>query len=514
MNKRENIFSRLNLNNKNLDTELEEILDEKKFTEDAQSLILSMFYKIENAYKDYYKVKRQMPVKEVFIQAIIDIIKKYCNEIEIIKPKGTKNEKSYKINKENGSIRCFANEDILLLGLCELIKINSETDDLLEQAISEILEYGNSLNYQEVIRAFNGWSWQDTLSLTYDLQCNLIYQNLLIILGNEKLQEIIMSKEKISKIEKELKKHYNSELTKKIIFYLLKISVTMKANKNKEYKLELENYFEPQIQELEKLENKEELISFIANKRRDITNQIGEIDKKLNDIKYLRVDFEERNKKLAKDKKIFSLSSLAEVYEEKREKLLESMKEYNRLIEPKRYLKKKEELQEKTDFYKSLNLKQDKKTSIEKDIMEFQVVFLECFKEKIDKCQDKKEIINLIYYFRYYWLLNYKKDYKIKNSIKLKEYLKQILTNIVVKAEKLNALEKFTNDNVFNVKIVENVLTNEIINLENVILQFLNFNENKEKYKVQYYDGVMLTSEIEMELKGVINIKKKLRMLL
>ena len=74
MSKKDNIF--LKLNTRDINTELETILDNKNMDEDVQSLILSMFYKIDNAYSDYQKVKTNMPTKEIFNQNIIDVIEK------------------------------------------------------------------------------------------------------------------------------------------------------------------------------------------------------------------------------------------------------------------------------------------------------------------------------------------------------------------------------------------------------------------------------------------------------
>lgn len=508
LDKKEGIFSRLNLNMKDYNTELEIILDEKNFSEDVQSFILSMFYKIENAYSDYYKVKRQMPVKEVFIEKIIYVIKEYCNEIELIKPKGKKSEVVYKIDKEKGKLQCFPNEIILLYGLFQLIPIEKKEDDLIEDAICDMLQKGNSLNYQESIRAFNGWSWLDTLVSIEDLQCDLVYQNLLIILGNERIEEVLASVEKLSEIEQKLEE-YETEVVKKFIYMFAQIAVLLKTNKDKEYKLQMQKRLESLNEELQKLENKEQLIEYITGKKKEITSEIGEIDRLLNDIVLLKIEFEERNKKLPKDKKIFSISNLAEIYEEKREKLLKKMKEYNKLVEPMEYLKKKEEMKNEIKFLENLELKSDKKNNIDKNIIAFQEVFLECFKEKIEKCKEKREIINLIYNFRYYWLLNYKKSYKIKNSTKLKETLWEVLEKLQIKAEELKAIEKISSDILCNTKILEKILQSKVITLENIMLQI--FDEDEE-YKVQYYDGNILEGEFELKLKEINTKKKRIKL--
>ena len=53
--KTKKIFSKLNI--KNYNDELEEILESKLFSFDVKNLLLSMLYKIENAYQDYMAVK-------------------------------------------------------------------------------------------------------------------------------------------------------------------------------------------------------------------------------------------------------------------------------------------------------------------------------------------------------------------------------------------------------------------------------------------------------------------------
>ena len=52
---KEDIFSKINL--KDYNNILENILEQKAFTEDVKNLLLSMLYKIENGYQDYQTVK-------------------------------------------------------------------------------------------------------------------------------------------------------------------------------------------------------------------------------------------------------------------------------------------------------------------------------------------------------------------------------------------------------------------------------------------------------------------------
>ena len=512
MKRSDNIFSILTQNNKKIDNELEEILDKKFFSEDIQSLILSMFYKIENAYPDYYKVKRQMPVKEIFYENISNTINKYCNKIEILKSNGKKNERTYKIDIKNGKLECIENENILLLGLYELINIDSHSDDLLQNAYSIFLKYGNSLNFQEVIRAFNGWSWQDTLTASYDIHVNLIFQNLLILLNFEKLQEIITSNKPIYQTKKILEEIYGFELTNEIIKYILAISSIVEANKNKEYRDKFEKYIKELKDDFKRMDNKNDLIIYIADKRKSITAEIGEIDKKLNNIEYLKIDFEERNKELPNSKKIFSISALVEMYEKRRKKLLKDLKECSNIVEPKQYLDKKEELKNDINVFDKIDFIENKKINVEKIIIEFQQIFLKCFKNKINNVQSKKEIVNLIYNFRYYYLLKYKKNSNISECSVLENNLMETFNKLIEKAEELKSIEKFADDNYSNLQILKSVFTNEIINLENIIIQISEYDDENDLYNVQYFDGVMLVKEEKIKLNNVFYIKRKMRL--
>ena len=60
---------------KDYNNELEKILENKLFSYDVKNLLLSMLYKIENAYRDYQTVKLEVPSKRDFIENVLRIIK-------------------------------------------------------------------------------------------------------------------------------------------------------------------------------------------------------------------------------------------------------------------------------------------------------------------------------------------------------------------------------------------------------------------------------------------------------
>ena len=118
------IFSRINL--KDYNSILEDILEQKVFSEDTKNLLLSMLYKIENGYQDYKTVKVNVSQKNYFLQKIIKTIKEDCKKIELVKPLSDesrileKENVNFIVNKNDGVIKSYPNERFLLEALVAL----------------------------------------------------------------------------------------------------------------------------------------------------------------------------------------------------------------------------------------------------------------------------------------------------------------------------------------------------------------------------------------------------------
>ena len=87
MKNKETLFSK-----NSYDVQFEEVVESKNFNDEAKSLILNILYKIDIAYKDYAKIKYDVKLKNEIISDIIDIVSNYCNSIEIVNPKNSKNK--------------------------------------------------------------------------------------------------------------------------------------------------------------------------------------------------------------------------------------------------------------------------------------------------------------------------------------------------------------------------------------------------------------------------------------
>ena len=182
----------------NYNEQLEAILEEKDFSTDVKSLLLSMLYKMETTYNDYAKVTGATENKKETIEEIIEIIKQ-SNEIELVEPnsdeikKIQKKQQDYSSDKKEGKIICLPNEKILLNALYDLkdeknIYLNEEYG-IVRNSLPYILQKGKNVSKAEIIRDFDGWTWNTDFTAINNMDCNLIYKNLKLLLGVEFIKE-------------------------------------------------------------------------------------------------------------------------------------------------------------------------------------------------------------------------------------------------------------------------------------------------------------------------------------
>lgn len=507
--KKEKILSKLNLNMKDYNIELEEILDKKAFNVEAQNLLLGIFYKIENFYSDYRQVKRQVPNRDEFINDLMKIISNYCNKIEIIKPKGVKKQEKYSINLDKGIIETFPNDLILIYSLYKIGQIKKiEEKALIDNAVIEMLNEGNSLNSSEVIRDFNGWSWTNMLEKLDSIQYNLIFQNLLLLLGYEKISNIYKLKDRnqiVLNLQEEIESEYG-EIGNEFSRLFFSICILLKSSIDEKYKKEVLNEKKKLTDKLEKLQDKTSFLSKITNEKKELTNRIKEIDKILNNVDLLKEEYKRRNKKLSKDKKIFSISNLVEMLEQERDELMQDIKEYNDLIDPRKFGDMKRQIEQKQVFFNDLEIFENKKEPINRYILDIQKQFLKCFRMKIEKCELKREMIDLIYEYRYYRFLKYNKEKRIKENRYLNRQNQEIVNIIIKKSEELKVLEKISSNEECNEIILEGIFNTRVITLENIHIQLV---EEEGKKFVQYYDGNVLENKKEIEIVRNSGVKSK-----
>lgn len=519
MDKKEKIFAKLNI--KDYTRNLEKILDKKKFSLDTKNLLLSMLYKIENGYNDYSKTKVQVPSKDDFIEYIFDIIENNCNEIivaefdseasEVLKEKNVQ----YIIDEEKGKIIALGNDLLVLDCILQMPehKITVPQEKLaLQNSISNLLNLGSRMNQLEVIRDFNGWSWDIVLKEILNIDINIIFQTILYLVGYEFINKWIKNNSELADyidlLQEHLKESFGEKKSNKFITILCELAIEIYISKNEEeYKFwkKMKDSLET---ELEILQNKQKFLNQKTKEKKEYTKKIEEIDKILNNKELLKKEYTNRNSKLPNKEKIFSISHLVGILEKEREDLLEQIKICNKLIDPKGYVTRKQEVEKKVQFLKNLDFNQ--KQNEKNKLIELCNIFLECFQIKIAKAISKQEVIDYIYELRYYGFLALDKNGTILKEIPmLKSNFEKCKKLLLEKSKKIDAIDEVTEDKEINETILSNIFDSKMIDLNHMVIET---RVTDGRLYADYYDEKVLDTTIEIQSNRTVKLKKKTKL--
>lgn len=499
---------------KDYNNELEEVLEKKQFDENVKSTLLGILYKIEASYKDIETVKKDIQTKEEYVANIIEIIKNNCDSIEIIKMSDEQNKipdkKTYIIDQENKKIIAYPIERKILYAISKIGKKEKIIKDeyfLINETISELINVGNSINMVEPLRDFNGYSWTTIPQEIESIDHNLIYQNLRILVGHEFLNKWIKNNEFIIDyfylFKEKLENQYGKKNEEKMIELLSKISILLSIKFNKDKYEEISKIKGKVESELEKIQNKEEFIEKTTQKKIDISNQIKLIDETINDKNLLQEEYLKRNEQLPLEKKIFSMRILSKIMEDEKKDKLKELESLNKLLNPQNFVKYKKELEEKDKYLKVLD-SGDKDKLINELKIKLQKLFLNMLEINIKKAETKQEIEKIIYDFRYYSLLQYDYERKIKNVKELNTDIDKIAKKIIDKAIENKIIESLSSDNDTNYQILKNIFHVRIIRLED---SYLKITKEKDKYYLQIFDENIFEEKIEIQKPKELEIK-------
>ena len=192
---------------KDKNEELERILEEKNVDEQARNLLQGILYKIEVSYKDYQKAKMIEQTEEQYINQLLVNIKKKCNKIRIVKISQKLEEEE--IQKELKKKKFYIGEKEIISypieqKLLYAIEKKSSNKKILNNkygeatvAVSDFINTGKNIDRVEVLRDFNGWSWTTIKKEIENIDANLIYQSLQILLGQKFMNEWCQDKDGI-----------------------------------------------------------------------------------------------------------------------------------------------------------------------------------------------------------------------------------------------------------------------------------------------------------------------------
>ena len=536
---KDNLFSLIKNDYNNA---LEQILDKKDFSEDVKNLLLSMLYKIENSYDDYEKIKVNSENQSKYIKELLNTINN-CKKIVIAKPGSVeddmlKNENSlYVVDRQSAEIFVYQNEEIMLKALQYMSFSELDLKEkyvFYKKALETFFEKGFVDNKVEVIRDFNGWSWDKNTKQIENLGYNLLYQNMLIILKNDFVEYLFNNKEKIDsmpnneilrskyseeksyiednkrdfieEIKNDLEKNYGLELKNETTENFKKAIIAIICNIDKQEKKKIQKIREENNILYENMQEKEEFLNEQTKKKRVLSSKIKEIDNIINDSKSLKENYENYNKNLANKDKIFSPSKYANILIMERREALNEINKINKIMKPMEFVKLNEELKSKKDFFDSL-ITDDQNVNEAIFIESMQKTFLKLLNEKVKKAESKNEILDLIYDLRYYEMLPYenKKIYEIQA---LKESIENVEKKLIKKACDRKFLVKFSEDEELNYQILRNIFVSKIITLEEIIM-ILKY--NKDVLSVELYDGDIIENTVNIKIKEKTELSVKLK---
>lgn len=434
MKRKKNILNKIV--RKNYNNELEKILEEKNFDENVKSILLSILYKIEIAYKDVTTVKKEIEPMDEYISNLLKIIKEQCNSIKILNMTNNQNiipeNRTYIINKKEKEIIAYPIERKILYAIAKMGKKERIIKDeyyLINETLSDLINVGNSINMVEPLRDFNGYSWTTISHEIESVDHNLIYQNLRILVGSKILNKWVENNEFMidyfEMFKDELDAKYGRENARRIINKVSKISILLSYKFNPD---NLQDYIEEKDKikhELNKIQDRKKFVEEKTDKKMEITKKIKEIDTIINNKKLSQEEYNKRNEKLPLEKKIFSTKILIKVMKEEKEQYLKELEEINKILNPQKFVKYKRQLEEKYNYLKVLDV-ENKEKELNKLKLEFQKLFLELIEKELNKVETKQEIEKILYDFRYYLLLPYDNNNEVKDIEQLQEKIKSI----------------------------------------------------------------------------------------
>lgn len=520
--KKRDFFSKFSTNNYN--NELEKILEKKEYPTNAKNLLLSMLYKVEFAFKDYETIKRLGITQKQFIEEILNIIKDDCDQIEIVEPKSKKGKILAKYglnsisNDETKNIIAYPSEKELIYALYQLPKNSFKVSDkyyFINNTLPNTLKIGNSINNKEIIRDFDGWSWNTETKEIENYDYNLMYQSLRILVGYAFLQqwriENIFKKDYLLEMKNILIDNYGN-LGQKFYDSFLNLSISLNIYNNKEIEKLFIEEKKSIISEIEIMSDKTMFLDKITEKKKNANKKIKDIDKIVNNRAVLEKEY--NNKNLKRKHKIENIDAFEKMLKEKRKKLINDISKYTRLMDPKKYTENIEQLKNKYKVLKNIDLNAINDEWKRKQIIALQKIFLNCIQEKVENTKIKAEIVEIIYHLRYYKKLAIKEDVKIEDVNSLNIIINEIEKKLISKACDLKILNTVSKKENYNFAIIKTALNSDIINLENIELEI---KPKYDKLQVYIYDTNILDKQYEIETNSTaekvdIRTKKRFRL--
>ena len=505
---------------KDYNNDLEEVLASKNFQEEVKSLLLNIMYKIDYSYADYESVKKNVISKQQYIENFINNIKENCDSISFMNMDKTQRRTAL-VEKDKKLILCYPIETRILYCLSQIMKkddiIKSEPN-VLDKSLTDLINIGNNINSTEPIRDFNGYSWNITIFNIRSFYYNLIYQDLIFLVGNNILDEWANNYncmvDYMDLFSDYLETNYGKKIKNTLLDSLKKISVLLELTSDKKFK---DKMIQRKIEVEDRLNSMNDKATYLNNlsvRKKQILKEIKKIELILSDKKEIEKEYERRNENLPLEQKIFSKRILIKKLQMEKEELMLNLEEYNNQMKAKQFIKTRKELEYELNYLNLVGITNLKK-QISDEVILFQKQILKIFKLKIKKANNKEKLIKILYEIRYFNLIPFDKTKNINQIAILKKDIKSVEDYAIEKAYDLKLINELFKSKDLNEKAFESLFLLNIIKLEDIYFKVLKDKDNE--FYIQFFDEDIEDKRIKIDfnfetndLKAKLNRKIKL----
>ena len=512
--------------------EIEKTLEKKGITNEIKSLVMDTLFKIEETYPNYKRIKVDVLEKRDYIREIVVALKKVDNiyimnmqEKDILKcvtdTKIEKNSRGYY------DIQIYHNNLSLLYALQTII--NEEygiNEQPCSSAFDKILKIGGIYSNIEILRDFSGWNWNRNKIKNFNIYYDIIYRNLLLILGIDKMIELKKTRQCIHFMKKYLVKKYKNDNVEKLMEILKEIVFVMSSEEEKKLEIEANKKI---IDMYMAMKDIKKFMQKVNEEKKKNNKLIAEYDKILNSHNVLEREYNEYLKAIEKSKNedssngslnIDSIIDILDIEEddigkidkeeiknielfsiqifEKRKKVYNKNLELSKIGNPENYVEHKRILEEKIkyilDYEKVKGDVKKEEELLENLMIEYQKIVYDMLEDRIEAIYTNEEVIDEIYRQRYIRYQNVLKDKYIYQISDLYQKMDKILHLIVAKAMKFDVLERVSEEENTNYAAVSPALKTEVLSLEEVKVAIY----TGKTTLLCIYDGNVLIKEIEL----------------
>ena len=512
--------------------EIEKTLEKKGITNEIKSLVMDTLFKIEETYPNYKLIKVDVLEKKDYIREIVVALKKVDNiytmnmqEKDILKcvtdTKIEKNARGYY------DIQIYHNNLSLLYALQTII--NEEygiNEQPCSSAFDKILKIGGIYSNIEILRDFSGWNWNRNKIKNFNIYYDIIYKNLLLILGIDKMIELKKTRQCIHFMKKYLLKKYKNDNVEKLMEILKEIVFVMSSEEEKRLEIEANKKI---IDMYMAMKDIKKFMQKVNEEKKKNNKLIAEYDKILNSHNVLEREYNEYLKAIEKSKNednsngslnIDSIIDILDIEEdnigkvykeeiknielfsiqifEKRKKVYNKNLELSKIGNPENYVEHKRILEEKIkyilDYEKVKGDAKKEEELLENLMIEYQKIVYDMLEDRIEAIYTNEEVIDEIYRQRYIRYQNVLKDKYIYQISDLYQKMDKILHLIVAKAMKFDVLERVSEEENTNYAAVSPALKTEVLSLEEVKVAIY----TGKITLLCIYDGNVLIKEIEL----------------